>query len=373
MQHTRSYARASERVIGRRGQRTRATTLRTRALALPGVVLLAWLALAGPLALPALARDETHGSVLVWEQFATDFSSAHVAIADGAGRRARALTSPPSGFYDMGPELSPDGREVLLERGGGDGSEILLVNVHDGRARVVPTGCTDPCADDIVPSWGPDGHQLLFTRIVGPFDPQTGNAVSAVLYSEDLHGGGLRRVSEPGIDGAFEEYRPRFAPDGRSMVMVRIDNATGHAAVFRMDASGGPARQLTDWTLDGDDPDFSPARSGPTKNLVVFETNSGPMPGFRSTDLATVPAFCGPPAACTAATRTLTDNAASGTSSGGPSWSPDGSRIAFVNVPPSPDSPDVLTIKADGSDRRHITNSPEFELTPDWGRGGLFG
>ena len=55
------------------------------------------LVLAGALATPALA-DETPRSSLVWWQFETDFSSAHVVIADAQARHARALTNPGPGF-----------------------------------------------------------------------------------------------------------------------------------------------------------------------------------------------------------------------------------------------------------------------------------
>jgi Tol biopolymer transport system component len=327
----------------------------------------AGLVLAGVWAVPSSSAADAP-SVLVWEQFAADFSSAHVEIADASGEHPRALTDPGPGFYDGEPQLSPDGEHVLVERGDPSGhAQVVVVNVRRGTQRVIDTGCDDPCVDDILPTWLPDGRHIAFTRVVGPFDPVTGNAVSALLFSETLHGGRLRRLSEPGIDGVYEDNAARFSPDGRSAVVARIRNADLQIALFRLDLDGRPATQLTDWNLGADEPDYSPALHGPTTGRVVFETHGGPLGGAFN-DLATAPAFCAPLARCTASTRLLTDNATSGTRAFGPTWSADGRRIIFAEVAPGGQS-DLWTIKADGSDRRRLTNSPEFELSPDSGPG----
>jgi Tol biopolymer transport system component len=326
------------------------------------------LVIAGGLAVPSSSAADAR-SVLVWEQFAADFSSAHVEIADANGEHARALTDPSAGFYDAEPLLSPDGKRVLVERGLPSGhAQIVIVNVRRGTERVIDTGCDDPCVDDILPTWLPDGRHIAFTRVMGPFDPVTGNAVSALLFSETLHGGHLRRLSEPGIDGAYEDNAARFSPDGRSVVVARLRNADLQIALFRLDLDGRPATQLTDWNLAADDPDYSPALYGPTRGLVVFQTQGGPLGGAFN-DLATVPAFCAPLATCTASTRLLTDNAASGTRALTPAWSADGRRIIFLEAAGPDSEPDLWTIKADGTDRRRLTNSPEVELSPDSGPG----
>ncbi|MCL7960737.1 MAG: hypothetical protein M8861_11125, partial [marine benthic group bacterium] len=49
-----------------------------------------------------------------------------------------------------------------------------------------------------------------------------------------------------------------------------------------------------------------------------------------------------------------------GTSGWNPSWSPDGSRIAFE------DAGEIFIINSDGSGRWNLTNHPAAELSPAW-------
>jgi Tol biopolymer transport system component len=198
----------------------------------------------------------------------------------------------------------------------------------------------------------------------GLFDPTV--VGFALLFSTDLRGRRLRRLSEPGIDGVYEDNAARFSPDGRSAVVARIRSADLKIAVFRLDLDRRPAKQLTDWSLGADEPDYSPVRSGPTKDLLVFGTFQGPEPGPFG-DIATLPAFCHPLTDCTSAARLLTDHAASGGRAFAPTWSADGRRVVFSESPPD-QFPDLWTARPDGSDRRRLTNTPDvLELAPDAG------
>jgi Tol biopolymer transport system component len=164
----------------------------------------------------------------------------------------------------------------------------------------------------------------------------------------------------------------RFAPDGRYLIFVRVRDRDGHVAVFRMRPDGSHVRRLTPWRLDADTPDLSQAPHGPTKDLVAFETFGHGAPEGAQSDVATVPATCASLADCTRKIRYVTNNGAGPATSFNPSWSPDGTRIAFTNVlpPPDPNSlaiSDIWTIRPNGTDRRRVSHSPRFEFRPDWG------
>ena len=49
-----------------------------------------------------------------------------------------------------------------------------------------------------------------------------------------------------------------------------------------------------------------------------------------------------------------------------PDWSPDGSRIVFCMSINGQE--DIYTAKADGSHLVQVTDTPDFENGPDWGR-----
>src|SRR6185369_10727408 len=95
-------------------------------------------------------------------------------------------------------------------------------------------------------------------------------------------GSDVQRVSEPGIDGLYEDYFARFSPDGGYIVFTRVRNDPFNSAAFRMDLDGTDIVQLTPWKLDADLVDLSPATSGPTADLAVFETYGHGAPEGKS-------------------------------------------------------------------------------------------
>ena len=342
--------------------------MRTRALLAALTVTLALAAAA-----PAVAGQEP-ATRIVWTQVLDDnFTTARIVSARPDGSGLRALTHPTAGEFDLNAVISPDGSRVVFERDLADGSAQIHLVGADGRGeRALDLGCVDPCAADLDPGWTPDGRRITFTPVIGPFDQVNDSARSAVLHTANLDGSGVRRLSQRGIDGVFEDYRARFAPGGKYLIFVRVRNRDIKVAVFRMRPDGTHVRQLTPWRLDGDTADLSLATHGPTKDLVAFETfGHGAPPGARS-DVATVPATCGSLADCTSKLRYVTHNGAGPANSYNPSWAPDGTRIAFTNElpPPNPNSPfigDIWTVRPNGGDRHRVSHSPRFEFRPDWG------
>ncbi len=53
-----------------------------------------------------------------------------------------------------------------------------------------------------------------------------------------------------------------------------------------------------------------------------------------------------------------------------PSWSPDGTRIAYTGAPGAPDAFEILVMDSDGTNRRVLSPDPENDQWPDWSPDG---
>jgi Tol biopolymer transport system component len=324
-------------------------------------------------AAPATAGDdETRGpsrsGVIVWTTREAD-GSEHLLVARADGAHQRVLTPAVADSGDIDAQLSPDGRWVAYEHDAPDGSTLHLVRPDGTHDHVIDVGCVDPCVAVLSPSWL-SSSRLAFTLVKGPFDPVTFNAASAVLWTARLDGSDLRRLSPPGIDGSYEDYYLRVARDARYVTFKRIDNAGGHSALFRSRLDGTHQQQLTPWAISADVNDLSTAASGPTQDLVVFESFGRGDPDATFVDLATVPATCGSLADCTARIDWLTDNGSTGRRNANPQWSPDGSSMVFTDRPSIDDqNAEIWTMRYGGDRRVKISTSPGFDYRPAWGRG----
>jgi TolB protein len=311
------------------------------------------------------------GTQIVWSRFTdADPSAANIVSKESATHRVRELTHNAPGVADIDPAISPDGRRVAFERDLPDGStRIGLVDANGLHERLLDLGCADPCAVDLTPTWSPEGRHLVFTRVVGPFDAPNESARSAVLMTTDLTGMRITRLSERGIDGAYEDYRASFSPDGY-VVFVRVRNSDGLSAVYRMSPRGRHVRRLTPWALDADLPWVSPATSGPTEDLIVFETFGHGAPEGQVQAVATVPGDCPSVAACAEDIKVLTDRQPDLVANFNPTWSPNGMRVAFVRfeaLEGQPPRGDIWTMRWNGKHKRAVSRSPQFEFRPSWG------
>jgi Tol biopolymer transport system component len=316
----------------------------------------------------AAATDRAR-DVLVWSQFVDlKFHAARIVASRLHGGQVRTLTHPARGIVDINPQISPDGRWVVFERDVKDTTRVVIVGIHGHRQHVVDLGCDDPCAGDNGPTWSPDGQHLLFERVTGPFSPD-GNAVSAALYMADVDGQNVVRLSPDWIDDrGCEDQWAQFAPDG---YVVFIRGCIGHqsTALYRMRADGTHQRRLTPWRINADIMDVSPATSGPTRNLVVFETyGHGEPPTGKVSAVAAVSAA----RKSDHHVRYLTSPTSVPVWNFNPTWSPDGKRVAFVRFKSVDSDPvvhgDIWTIRWDGTDRERVSHAKLFDFRPSWGR-----
>jgi Tol biopolymer transport system component len=304
------------------------------------------------------------GGRIVWTRNAADSPRAQIVSARPDGRQLRKLTHPKNRNFDIDAQISPDGSQVVLERDVGQTAQIIAIGADGLNERVLDLGCVDPCVLDSAPTWLGSEDRIAFTPVVGPFDGPNDAARSAVLQTALLDGSDIQRLSEPGIDGTFEDYHAHLSPDGSYLVFTRVRNDPLAVAAFRMNVDGSGVHQLTPWNLGGDLADISPATSGPTKDLIVFETYGMGAPE--------VPSTCVSVGDCRKQIEYVTDHGAGRVASFNPAWSPNGRRIAYTLFKSDDDDHpccvgDIWTASPDGSHRNPVSQSPAFEYRPDWG------
>jgi eukaryotic-like serine/threonine-protein kinase len=357
---------------------------------------------------------------------------------------ARRLTTHPAD--DVGPAWSPDGTTIAFCRGRlGGPSTIYLVSPLGGAERKlsdfrVAKSDTTWFRGAAVPqlSWSPDGRWLAAVRERAP-DETTGE--SGGIHLIPVQGGAPRPITAPTLPAVHRD--PAFSPDGRSLAYAACANdkyAACDVYVLDVDATltpRPPARRLTHqdlsilgiaWTRDGRSIVYGGARldfahlwrvavdgrSAPERiessrrgltpaiaaqgnrlafgqhlnetDIYLFEEGRPSVPLISSSALDHGPTYSPD------GRRIAFESGRSGEVEeiwlanadgsnpvqlthgpggwqGSPSWSPDGKRIAF-------DSRgrdgffDVWTIEPDGSGLRRVTPGPLNDNLPTWSRDG---
>ena len=206
-----------------------------------------------------------------------------------------------------------------------DGGKIAFVSVRDGNPEIYvmdadgssPTRLTKNDSTDGSPAWSPDGRQIAFVRylpLIG-FD-QNGEEVvqarNAELFVMNTDGGGQRRLTFNEV----QDVAPAWSPDGSKIAFVRS------RALFTTSADGGINFQ--------------------TRNpeLFVMSLDEG-------------------------SERRLASNTRLGFFA---SWSPDGSKIAFVSD--RDENGEIYVIGADGRDETRLTEHPALDSMPSWSPDG---
>jgi Tol biopolymer transport system component len=256
---------------------------------------------------------------------------------------------------------------VMFEHDTPQTSTVRLVRPDGSGAHDIPLPCNNPCIGlGGGPSWLTN-HRISYVVVNGPIDA-AGNAASVAIFTARPDGSDVQMFTPRAAEGRFEYSNMRLSPDHSYVTFRRTDLALGRSALFRADPDGRHPRQLTPFSLDAEINDLSTARHGPTKDLLVFESYGRGDPDKTFVDIATVPTTCRSLAECTSKIVWLTDNAATGRRNGNPQWSPDGSSLVFTDRA-SIDIKDVeiWTMRYLGTQRRKISNSPDFDFRPTWG------
>jgi Tol biopolymer transport system component len=216
-------------------------------------------------------------------------------------------------------------------------------------------------------------ESVVFQRI----DPLTGKTR---LYTVRPDGSRLRAVTRPGA-GEERDSLADWSPDGRSIALTRFFGGRHCVSVARFCRSdvlvvrpgGTGVRNLTRAGCSGDCVSSEYPSWSPDGRRIAFERALGPLPSVGPPPIVGIFVMN----ADGSNVRQLTQlKPNSGSEDHGPSWSPDGRRIAFMrsnNTIAPVDASAIYSVNADGSDLRLVRRMPRERPgagTPNWSPDG---
>jgi Tol biopolymer transport system component len=197
------------------------------------------------------------------------------------------------------------------------------------------------------PAFTPDGKRIVFTRCC-----EQSLTFGLALWVINSDGTGLKDVTkEPltTVDDGPADVDPQVSPDGKHIAFARCF-PDQPCVVATVNINGGNLRQLTDNTLF----DVEHVNWSPDSKKIVFE-----MQANGKSDIATInPDGSG--------LTQLTFNTPFKTTSHGPCYSPDGTKILFQHRPSTAGGVDLFTMNPDGSGIAQVTLTPTNERDPEW-------
>ena len=261
------------------------------------------------------------GTKLVFSRFTEDLNgdgkineddafSSEIGIRNIDGSEPRLLTDN-NHIIDAVPVWSPDGARVLFASSrnsppGGLDLDLFIMDVN-GENIVNITNTPDTIEAD--PHWV--GQRIVFKKEV-LYDP----TYHSELWIMDEDGKNQKQLTSPQIPGIstgpfrFGDYDPKISPDGFHVAFYRHRNDEGNLG-------------LGDW------------------DLYVIDIEGTKETEISHNDIVDIM----------------------------PTWSPDGSKLAFWVISEDlKDMGDIFIVNPDGSDRQKVSREPEFlfEEQPDW-------
>jgi Tol biopolymer transport system component len=247
------------------------------------------------------------------------------------GQDLRRLTTDPG--FDACAAYSADGRQIAYCSGQGGGPVQVWTMKQNGTDKHQVTHMSGPA---IFPDFSPDGSKIVFTA-------QPAGATARNIYVVPSEGGTPQQLTT----GGYNVY-PAFSPDGSKIVFN--SNRTGTSQVYVMNADGSgqtqltfdsaPKDQVSDWSPDGSKIAYLADTHGISD---VVNPSWGDIWVMNADGSGQHP---------------ITNSA----SWYGTAWSPDGSRIATMDMP----TRTIYTVNAsDGSDPR-VVHALGLQFVAGW-------
>lgn len=251
---------------------------------------------------------------------------------------------------DFDPDVEVDSQRLVFASTRHNVQSDLYFKAFDG---VAVTQLTSDPAADIQPAISPDRRRVAFAS------NRTGNWDIWII---NVGGGPPVQVTR----GDGDAVHPSWSPDGTRLAYCSLAKGGGQWELWIVDASAGSTRRFIGYGLF---PEWSPVG-----DTILFQRAR--ERGSRWFSIWTITLVGGEP-------RYPTEIAASATNAMIlPTWSPDGSRIAFAATangqpPPGETAPpteeemfDVWVMNADGSGKMRLTDGHTHNCAPTFGSDG---
>jgi Tol biopolymer transport system component len=171
-----------------------------------------------------------------------------VVNADGSGvaRLTRHRT------FSFAPSWSPDGTKIVYARLKGEHLRLYVMNA-DGSGKQQLTRHRGPYSDTD-PEWSPDGTTIAFALIKGGETPRSFDSGIALIDAAD--GGNMRRLTPR---RGRDELNPNWSPDGAAIAfeVTRLFDVR-QSDIWLMNADGFAKQRLTQTKFYETNPVFSP-------------------------------------------------------------------------------------------------------------------
>jgi Tol biopolymer transport system component len=303
------------------------------------------------------------------------FSSARdgdfeIYVMDANGEDVRQLTTNEAEGTneadDGSPSWSPDGTRIAFtstrdHEGDGIGSQEIYVMAADGSDQ---TRLTQNETAEVGAGWSLDGESLRFARPAVPEPTTEKEAYRFGLAEMRADGSEVRMLFEP---SGLLTWDAAWSPDGGKVAFTACEIVERRldCEIWLASGDGSDVRRLTDttgrsnhpaWSPDGDKIAFSSDRD--MNGGCFFHDCTGWNGEIYLMD-----------ADGSEQTRLTNDPGADGS----PTWSPDGTRIAFSalrNVEGAVDEPnenyEIYVMDADGANVVQLTRNTTWDWAPDW-------
>jgi len=207
---------------------------------------------------------------------------------------------------------------------------------------------TDP-ADDMMPSFSPDGERIAFA---------SNRSGHWNVYITSVNGGPPVQVTS----NPDPELHPSWSPDGTMLAYCRFGSQSGRWELWVVKLANPGVQHFLDYGLF---PEWNPDVA---RSKILFQRAR--QRGSRLHSIWTIDFVNGE------AIHPTEIVSASNAAAINPTWSPDGNRIVFVTVLQpddddlAPEQSDVWIVNLNGDGRTNLTSGRFANFQPSWGTNG---